>query len=156
MKVLDLQCGHGHPFEGWFASEDDYLEQKGRSLVQCPVCGDSQVVKKLSAPRLNLSGARSAPPDQAPAPASGNTLALAKPQDADALAAWLEMSRKLMASTTDVGSQFAEEARKIHYGEAPERAIRGQATARETRELLDEGIAVLPLLLPDAAKGTLQ
>lgn len=154
MKVLDLQCGHGHPFEGWFASEDDFLEQKGRSLVQCPVCGDAQVVKKLSAPRLNLSGARSAPTDQAPA--SGNAVALAKPQDADALAAWLEMSRKLVANTTDVGSQFAEEARKIHYGEAPERAIRGQASAKETRELLDEGIAVLPLLLPDGAKGTLQ
>ena len=154
MKVYNLACPLDHRFEGWFASEDDFLEQKGRSLVQCPLCGDAQVMKKLSAPRLNLSGARSAPPDQAPA--NGNTLALAKPQDADALAAWLEMSRKLVANTTDVGSQFAEEARKIHYGEAPERAIRGQATAKETRELLDEGIAVLPLLLPDAAKGTLQ
>ncbi|MEI7515010.1 MAG: DUF1178 family protein [Betaproteobacteria bacterium] len=154
MKVLDLQCGHGHAFEGWFASEDDFLKQIARSLVQCPLCGDVQVIKKLSAPRLNLSGARSAPSDHAPA--SGHTVALAKPQGPDPLAAWLEISRKLVASTTDVGDHFADEARKIHYGEAPERAIRGQASAKEARELLDEGIAVLPLLLPESAKGTLQ
>ena len=72
------------------------------------------------------------------------------------MAAWLHISRKLMEHTTDVGERFAEEARKIHYGEVPEHAIRGQASAKETRELLDEGIPVLPLLLPEGAKGSLQ
>jgi len=153
MKVLDLQCAQGHPFEGWFSSEDDFVEQKARLLVCCPLCGDADVLKKLSAPRLNLSPQRSATNEEA----SPNTpVALAKSQTAHHMAAWLEMSSKLLGNTTDVGERFAEEARKIHYGEVPEHAIRGQATLKETRELVDEGIAVLPLLLPEAAKGRLQ
>lgn len=71
-------------------------------------------------------------------------------------AAWLQAARQIMARTEDVGSRFADEARRMHYGEVEERAIRGRATAQETSELLDEGIAVLPLPLPDAAKETLQ
>ncbi len=153
MKVLDLQCGQGHGFEGWFASEDDFLAQQARALVSCPLCGDAQVTKKLSAPRLNLSTSRSGPSQDLP---PSTSVALAKPQAAEQMAAWLEMSRKLVANTTDVGERFAEEARKIHYGEVPEHAIRGQATAKETRELIDEGIAVLPLLLPESSKGSLQ
>ena len=153
MKVLDLQCGQVHGFEGWFASEDDFLAQQARALVSCPLCGDAQVTKKLSAPRLNLSTSRSGPSQDLP---PSTSVALAKPQAAEQMAAWLEMSRKLVANTTDVGERFAEEARKIHYGEVPEHAIRGQATAKETRELIDEGIAVLPLLLPESSKGSLQ
>jgi hypothetical protein len=153
MKVLDLQCTHGHGFEGWFASEDDFLAQKARSLVCCPLCGDADVLKKPSAPRLNLSTSRSAPSQEEP---SNTSLALAKPEATEHMAAWLAMSRKLAANTTDVAHRFAEEARKIHYGEVPEHAIRGQATAKETRELIDEGIAVLPLLLPEEVKGRLQ
>ena len=153
MKVLDLQCAQGHTFEGWFASEEDFLAQKARSLVCCPLCGDAEVLKKLSAPRLNLSTSRSAPSQEEP---TDTSVALANPQAAEHMAAWLEMSRKLVANTTDVGDRFAEEARKIHYGEVPEHAIRGQATLKQTRELIDEGIAVLPLLLPEGAKGSLQ
>ena len=153
MKVLDLQCAQGHGFEGWFASEEDFLEQKARSLVCCPLCGDADVLKKLSAPRLNLSSNRST---QSQEESPSTAVALAKPQSAEQMAAWLELSRKLVANTTDVGDRFAEEARKIHYGEVPEHAIRGQATVKETRELIDEGIAVLPLLLPEGAKGSLQ
>jgi hypothetical protein len=70
--------------------------------------------------------------------------------------AWLELSRKLIAHTQDVGDQFAEEARKMHYGEKEERAIRGKTTLDEARALLDEGIDVLPMLLPPAVKETLQ
>ena len=58
MKVLDLACAHGHGFEGWFASEDDFQSQLARGLVQCPICDNAGIIKKLSAPRLNLSGAR--------------------------------------------------------------------------------------------------
>ena len=61
MKVLDLQCQHAHSFEGWFGSEDDFQSQLARGLVQCPLCGDAHITKMLSAPRLNLSGARNAP-----------------------------------------------------------------------------------------------
>ena len=153
MKVLDLQCAQGHGFEGWFASEDDFLSQKERALVCCPLCGDAQVIKKLSAPRLNLSTSRSTPNQEEP---SSTAVALAKPQAAEQMAAWLELSRKLVANTTDVGDRFAEEARKIHYGEVPEHAIRGQATLKETRELIDEGIGVMPLLLPEISKERLQ
>ncbi len=153
MKVLDLQCAQGHAFEGWFASEDDFLVQRKKAQVQCPICGDAQVTKKLSAPRLNLSSARGEP--HGPAPAEQSVAAHAA-QSVDPMAAWLQMSRKLAEQTTDVGARFAEEARKIHYGEVPEHAIRGQASAQETRELLEEGIPVMPLLLPEGAKGSLQ
>ena len=153
MKVLDLQCGQGHTFEGWFASEDDFLAQKDRALVLCPACGDAQVVKKLSAPRLNLSH-YSAPAQEVSD--TGRAVSLAMPQEQNQLAAWLELSRKLVANTTDVGDRFADEARKIHYGDSPERAIRGQASAHEARALMEEGIAVLPLMLPEVAKNTLQ
>ncbi len=167
MKVLDLQCPASHVFEGWFGSEDDFQGQLARGLVECPVCGDKQVSKKLTAARLNLgagraqeagaapsgatSGAASgpaAPPAAAPAPAEGMPVALQ--------AAWMKAVRHVMANTEDVGERFAQEARRIHYGESEERGIRGQASPEETRELLEEGIGVLPLPLPKGLKGPLQ
>lgn len=71
-------------------------------------------------------------------------------------AEWLKMVRHVMANTEDVGDRFAEEARRIHYGETDERAIRGQASREETEALVEEGIAVLPLPIPKALKGPLQ
>jgi hypothetical protein len=148
MKVLNLQCAHQHAFEGWFASEDDFQSQRARQLVACPICGDTTIAKLLSAPRLNLGAQQPDPParqEQAPpVPAMA---------EATLQAAWLKMVRHVMAHTEDVGSQFAEEARKIHYGEADDRNIRGQASREETQALLDEGIAVLPLPVPAALKG---
>jgi hypothetical protein len=158
MKVLDLQCAQGHGFEGWFGSEEDFQSQQSRALVQCPLCGDASISKKLSVPRLNLSRA-SAPESSDRAERSEQSdkaLAVAGPQDADMAKRWMEIGRHLMANTTDVGQNFAEEARKIHYGEAPERGIRGQTSAREARELMEEGIGVLPFALPEALKGPLQ
>lgn len=150
MKVLDLQCAQGHAFEGWFASEDDFVSQCERSLVQCPLCGDPAVHKKLSAPRLNLTTRRQDPP-------VGEMEVISPPARQDALAAaWLEMGRRVIASTEDVGDDFAEEARKMHYGETEERGIRGKTSLDEARALLDEGIDVLPLLLPQALKKPLQ
>ncbi|MDN5502742.1 MAG: DUF1178 family protein [Comamonas sp.] len=162
MKVLDLHCPAGHVFEGWFASEDDFQNQLQRQLVQCPVCGDSDVTKRLSAPRINL-GAQ--PPKTAralqPAPAAAPALAATSPEiSAEARAhlqsmqaAWMQWSRKVAQSSEDVGKKFAEEARRIHYGETEERAIRGQTSAQEAMELLEEGIGVLPLALPESASG---
>lgn len=155
MKVLDLLCAHDHAFEGWFGSEDDFQAQLARGLVQCPLCGTTEIRKGLSAPRLNLHGASSAPdPRQEPADALPHAATDMMPQAMQA--AWLQMARQIMARTEDVGQRFASEARRMHYGEIKERAIRGQATAEQTAELIDEGIAVLPLLLPEGAKEPLQ
>jgi hypothetical protein len=147
MKVLNLQCGHGHGFEGWFGSEDEFQDQLTRGLVECPLCGDVQVAKLPSAPRLNLGAGA---PAEAPKQQVMNT------PDAKLQAAWLQMVRHVLANTEDVGEKFAEEARKIHYGESGDRNIRGQASREETESLLEEGIAVLPLPVPKGLKGPLQ
>ena len=150
MKVLDLQCAQGHAFEGWFASEEDFVSQCERAMVQCPLCGDAAVHKLLSAPRLNLASSRQDKPGTAPEVTS-------QPEQDNALtAAWLEMGRRIVANTQDVGEHFAEEARKMHYGETDERAIRGQTTVEEARALVEEGIDILPVLLPQALKKPLQ
>jgi hypothetical protein len=185
MKVLDLACSHGHGFEGWFGSEEDFQSQLTLGLVQCPICDDAKITKKLSAPRLNLSGAKpQMASDRAQAPAeqvqgAPDSVALSadstragdqksiKNQDAkhplhalmqnpEFQAAYMQMAKEVLAKTEDVGNDFAREARKIHYGESKERGIRGQASQDETMELLDEGIDVMPLPLPKALKGTLQ
>lgn len=162
MKVFDLRCGAHHQFEGWFASEGDYASQIAGGMLVCPMCGDAGVHKLPSAPRLNLGAAESLtlPPAQAvtgEGTGEGARQNVATGLDVQALqAAWLHAARRIVAETEDVGARFAEEARKIHYGESEERGIRGQATLEETRELMDEGIAVLPLPLPDGLKGPLQ
>ena len=151
MKVLDLQCRHGHSFEGWFASQADYDDQRGRGLVTCPVCSDGEVSKMLSAPRLNLGVSG---PDPTTSSSNAAPVGHAAPQQLQA--AWMQMVRHVMANTEDVGPQFADEARKIHYGETEERSIRGQATREETEALLDEGIDILPLPVPAGLKEPLQ
>ncbi len=182
MKVLDLQCGQQHSFEGWFGSEDDFQSQLARNLVQCPMCGSAEITKKLSAPRFNLgktvaptSASESAAASQneaitAPTSSSTSTELVPKlnqaqqvaqrpnlsPEAAEVMqAAWMEVSKHVMANTEDVGSSFASEARKIHYGEADERAIRGQATPDQTMELLEEGIDVMPMHIPESLKRPL-
>ncbi|MDD2879087.1 MAG: DUF1178 family protein [Rhodoferax sp.] len=157
MKVLDLQCGQTHVFEGWFSSEDDFLTQMAQAKIHCPVCGSASVSKRLSAPRLNFGAARAPVADGA---SDDVTVAQVGVDVTDPLKAmqqlWLNACRHIVANTADVGTGFAEEARKMHYGEAPVRAIRGQATSQETHALIDEGIAVLPLLLPDGMLGPSQ
>ena len=179
MKVLDLQCQHSHCFEGWFGSEDDFQSQLIQGLLECPLCGDVQINKKLSAPRLNLSASRHVEKDQSSKQTATNSIAAcaistavsainadgeqgssqlqSNPQisqplvgSAEQQAAWLRVARSLIAQTEDVGGQFADEARKMHYGQAKERSIRGQASHEQTLELLDEGIPVLPMALPKA------
>jgi hypothetical protein len=152
MKVLDLRCANGHGFEGWFASEDDYLGQNGRGLVECPMCADRVITRMPSAPRLNLSGARE---PQAPAAASAATPP-GPPQPADLQALWLQTVRHLLANTEDVGDRFAAEARRIHYGEKPQRGIRGQTTDEERQALSEEGIEVMSIPVPAALKGPVQ
>jgi hypothetical protein len=143
MKVVDLRCRSGHRFEGWFASDDDFLDQNGRGLIECPLCADKVIVRLPSAPRLNLSGARE---PEAATPQTEQTLQ----------ARWLQVVRHVIENTEDVGERFADEARRIHYGETAERAIRGQASVDEREALRDEGIEVHPLPLPPVFKDTLQ
>ncbi len=159
MKVLDLRCEQGHLFEGWFGSEDDFQSQLARDLIACPVCSSVRIHKGLSAPRLNLSAATAPSTPGAPAaPAAAASSTPLVPEDRlrAVQAAWLQMSRRIVQQTEDVGAQFADEARRIHRGEVEERGIRGQATPREALELLEEGIGVLPLAVPDTSKETLQ
>lgn len=147
MKVLNLQCAHGHGFEGWFASNEAFETQLAGGLVSCPICSDTAITKLLAAPRLNLGSPK--PPAETPSvPAAA---AENSPQ-----ARWMRAVREVMAKTEDVGERFADEARKMHYGEAEERGIRGQATREEAQTLLDEGIAVFSLPIPPALKETLQ
>lgn len=159
MKVLNLQCQHQHVFEGWFASEDDYQSQRSLDLVECPVCGDITVHKMLSAPRLNLLTSRlDAAPSQAsedkPEMSAVTTPEAGVPASLEFQAAWLHMVQHVIANTEDVGQDFAEEARKMHYGETEERNIRGQVSREETLSLLEEGIRVMPLPVPAALKGS--
>jgi len=143
MKVLNLRCAHGHGFEGWFGSDDEFLDQNGRGAIECPMCSDRVVTRLPSAPRLNLSGAREATP-------------AAAPQPADLQAAWLAAARQLIAQTEDVGERFPDEARRIHYGEIEQRGIRGQATPEQREALREEGIEVMALPMPAALKEPLQ
>ncbi len=147
MKVLDLRCSNDHTFEGWFASEQDFVDQDHKSLVQCPVCADSKITKKLSAPRLNLSGQFTSHLSTTEAPATDTVHTVAQ--------AWAAFSKKVLDNSEDVGQQFAEEVRRIHYGESKSRAIRGQTTVDEVHSLVDEGIEVMPLLLPESLKNPL-
>lgn len=152
MKVLDLRCGNGHGFEGWFGSEEDFLGQNGRGLVECPLCADRVVTRMPSAPRLNLSGAREpAPPAKPENPAKSPA---ANPGDLQAL--WMQVVRHAIENTEDVGQRFAEEARRIHYGESESRGIRGLASPEEREALHEEGIEVMALPIPAALKGPVQ
>lgn len=139
MKVFSLQCEQGHGFEGWFASEDAFVEQGERGLVECPLCASRQVLRLPSAPRLNLSSAAREPS--------------ATPEQRSVEALWRRAVRHVMAQTEDVGDGFAAEARRIHYGEAAGRGIRGRASRDEADALRDEGIDVHALPWPAGADG---
>jgi hypothetical protein len=147
MKVLNLRCAHDHRFEGWFASDDDFASQVEAGLMVCPLCDDTSIVRLPSAPRLNVSTSRgdiAAQPDAA------------EVAQARAQGHFLRAAREMLKRTEDVGDRFPEEARRIHYGEAEERGIRGRATAEDAHALREEGIEVMAMALPETLKGTVQ
>jgi hypothetical protein len=162
MKVLDLQCAHQHSFEGWFASEDDYVGQLARGLVSCPLCGDATIQKMLSAPRLNLRASRqqvSAQHTDEPSTGAdaGTGVALGHIAPSSELQArFLTAMREMMANTEDVGERFADQARAMHHGDIDVRSIRGRTSPEVALELIEEGINVLPLPAMPALKETLQ
>lgn len=130
MICFALRCRLGHEFEGWFKSNEAFEEQQRSGQLECPICGDRAVEKAIMAPAVARSGRNE------------------KPQ-ANATAALLAFLRALRAHVEanfeHVGDRFAEEARKIHYGEAEPRDIYGEATREEVESLLEEGIDVHPL-----------
>lgn len=171
--VVDLHCAQGHVFEGWFASADDLGAQQAKGLLSCPVCGDLQVTRRPSAVRLNVShlkreatsetkseGGHRPSTDRSPAatqPAVDPERAAAE-ADAKAhlKALYYQVVKDVIAQTEDVGEQFADEARSIHHGDAPARAIRGQTTPEQREALREEGIDVLSLPVPASLKGPVQ
>ncbi|NDV88686.1 DUF1178 family protein [Aurantimonas aggregata] len=145
MISFALRCEpHGHGFDGWFRSGEDFEAQAERKLVECPVCGTTDVAKALMRPAIGKGGKASAagdPMQAAPAPGGGYVNAEA----AKVYAKLQEMARELRAKADYVGPRFAEEARRIHYGESEARQIYGEASPSEVKGLSEEGIAALPL-----------
>lgn len=138
LKVFDLQCETGHVFEGWFASREDYDSQRERGLLSCPVCDSSKVERRVSAARLNVSNNARAAASDAPEQAAPGEMARVQEEV-------MRHFRQVLRNTENVGRRFAEEARRIHEGDAPQRPIRGTATQQERLELAEDGIAATPI-----------
>ena len=161
MKVYNLACPQDHRFEGWFASEEDCLAQQDKGMLACPVCDSTEVTRMPSAPHIGKSSSTelSVPQTQSEN-LSGGVVALTGKDhsqlEAQVQAAFLKGMRELMGRSEDVGDSFADEARKIHYKESPERSIRGQTTLDEAEALREEGIDVLSMPMIPALKNTLQ
>ncbi len=175
MKVYNLACPLDHRFEGWFASEEDCLAQQDKGMLACPICDSTEVSRMPSAPHiaksgssrdvststeLSIAGATVADSGNIGSSISGDVVALTGNDhshlEAQVQAAFLKGMRELMGRSEDVGSSFAEEARKIHYKESPERSIRGQTTLDEAEALREEGIEVMAMPMMPAFKNTLQ
>jgi hypothetical protein len=137
MIVFDLTCGHGHRFEGWFASADDFERQSKAVLVRCPVCDDASIVRLPSA-KVHVGRATIDAPRTEQEPETESTIT-GVPDDL------VRKLREIVRNTENVGRRFPEEARKIHYEEVPSRPIRGQASKDEADALREEGIDFTPL-----------
>ncbi|MEY4599566.1 MAG: hypothetical protein RLZZ445_2363 [Pseudomonadota bacterium] len=148
MIVFDLGCDNDHRFEGWFSSSTDFERQQKESQLSCPLCGSPNINRLLTAARLNTGHAAQPERESPDAPAAN----AAQYANFDA-ARMLKLISHIVESTEDVGRAFPEEARKIHYKEAPERQIRGTASPQEVDALRDEGIDVIPLPVPPHLGG---
>ena len=133
MIRFSLHCEHAHEFEGWFRSNDDFDTQKKRGFVECPACGSNKVEKALMAPAVSTSRKQ-------------EKMALAMgEQQRRAMAELKALSQKMRENADYVGDKFAEEARKIHFGEMEARGIYGEATAEEAKGLIDDGVDFMPI-----------
>ncbi|MER8371510.1 DUF1178 family protein [Mesorhizobium sp. M1066] len=133
-----LICEHEHEFEGWFRSNDDFDTQKKRGFVDCPTCGSHKVRKALMAPAVSTARKQ-------------ETIALAMGEaQKQALAQLKAMAEKVRENADYVGDKFAEEARKIHFGESDPRGIYGEATLDEAKSLAEDGVEFMPIpVFPD-------
>ena len=133
MIRFSLSCDNDHGFDGWFRNGDDFEAQKKRGLVSCPVCQSAKVEKALMAPSVSTGRGR-------------EKMALAMGEEQrKALAKLKAMAEEAKKNADYVGDKFAEEARKIHFGEAEARGIYGEATADEARGLVEDGVEFVPL-----------
>lgn len=137
MIAYTLRCAKDHEFEAWFRNSDAFEEQRKKKKVDCPVCGDRRIERALSRPNISTGKMQAAARDEA----ARKTRALLR-----------EFRRHVETTHENVGDRFAEEARKIHYGETEARDIYGEATGDEAKELIEEGIAVAPLPWIEEAK----
>ncbi|MGC9419888.1 MAG: DUF1178 family protein [Rhodovulum sp.] len=130
-----LSCAEGHRFESWFQSADAFDSLQAAGMVTCAVCGGTQVEKSLMAPRIggDATPAEDRPDRPLSKPASPAEQALA------------ELKRKIEAESDYVGLRFAHEAREMHAGLAPRRAIHGEAKLDEAKKLIEEGVPIAPL-----------
>jgi len=146
MILYELRCANGHNFEAWFRDSAAYDTQAKRGEVECPSCSDTIVEKAPMAPRLSkgsleksgLADMRTPEPETSKSPAENRARAVAK----EILAAMKKVHKHVEANCDYVGEKFADEARAIHYGEAEERGIYGEATSDEAKELEEEDIPV--------------
>jgi hypothetical protein len=139
MIVYELRCSVGHGFEAWFRNSDAYDQQHAAHQIACPICGTDDVSKAPMAPRIAKSRA-AVPVQNTPAQQQQGQFS---PEQMRMVMTKIAELNKHIADTCDyVGKNFAEEARKIHYGEVEHREIYGEATPTETEELREEGIAV--------------
>jgi hypothetical protein len=130
---FSLNCDHDHEFEAWFRNNDDFDTQQKRGFVECPQCGSSKVRKALMAPAVSTGRKR-------------EKIALAMgEQQRKVLAQLKEMSEKIRENADYVGDKFAEEARKIHFGETEARGIYGEATLDEAKSLAEDGVGFMPI-----------
>jgi hypothetical protein len=133
-----LVCSESHEFEGWFRSSETYDAQAACGSLSCPVCGSTAVAKAVMAPSIAARADRS----------HGRTTGRTTPspdRQREIFAALRKLRDEVDARSTYVGDRFADEARKIHFGEAEERTVHGEATLDEVRELGEDGVPVLPL-----------
>ncbi len=146
MIRYDLRCERGHKFESWFQSSAAYDSQRKRKLVNCPSCGSAKIEKAIMAPQL--AGTRKR--DKAAAPEQTPATPLVMAQELELRAKLKELRDHVVKNADNVGEQFPNEARKMHYGDVEHRPIYGEASADEARSLIDEGIEVMPLpVLPE-------
>jgi hypothetical protein len=151
-----LECQDKHPFDGWFANSEAFDKQVERALVTCPTCGSTDVRKAIMAPNVSprtrakgkADSAPAARPEPAGLPAPAGPMPVTNIADpaAEKVIAFMRAVREAVEKNAEnVGDRFADEARKIHYGEAEEKPIYGEATLDDAAELIEEGIMVHPL-----------
>jgi hypothetical protein len=148
MILYRLRCAKGHEFDSWFKDGKTYERQEKRSLIGCPSCGSSKVVRAPMAPRIGKGGKSAEAPVEAPAeaiPAQASVpdpqmAALARAMPKEMRETLIKLREQVEKNLEPVGEKFAEEARKIHYGESDKRGIYGQTTDEEAEALAEEGI----------------
>ena len=154
MIVYELRCSAGHGFDAWFRNSDAYDQQHAAHQISCPICGIDDVSKAPMAPRIAKSREavpvqNTAAPPQGQFPAGG----VNAEQMRVVLSKIAELNKHIAETCDYVGKNFAEEARKIHYGEVDPHGIYGEATTEESRELSEEGIEFgsIPWISPSDA-----